>query len=380
MAVRDALVAMLAAFDDLPADSDLATELAELFYNWRVPDTGGSATVAQPTADVLRVPARPWTFVTSLNYSTALKVWRSRTADDGARWYFVSESGGTEVAGWMHADWLTYTSSTRPTASYFTPGLPATVTLQRGLTVNELGGDYDTRMEGDTDQNVFFLDASTDRIGIGTNAPQVKLHVSGTGRYGDNTNYVQFDATGHTTWAGTGRPWRDELGELLGKKRKGSRISEDLDEGTVLFADACQIADDWVITNVQLNHDKDLTASLYPHLHWFQASTNVPNWRLEYRWQVNGGTKVTAWSSSTWSSQAFTYTSGTLHQIAVFPAIAPPVGSTLSDIVQFRIERDTDNDSTQFAGADPLSGNASGLMFDCHFMINSPGSTDEYTK
>lgn len=48
-----------------------------------------------------------------------------------------------------------------------------------GVTINETGADRDTRIEGDTDQNLFFADASTDRVGIGTNTPTKKLDVSG---------------------------------------------------------------------------------------------------------------------------------------------------------------------------------------------------------
>lgn len=45
---------------------------------------------------------------------------------------------------------------------------------------NDAGADVDQRMEGDTDQNLFFLDASTDRIGIGTATPTAKLQVNGS--------------------------------------------------------------------------------------------------------------------------------------------------------------------------------------------------------
>jgi len=45
---------------------------------------------------------------------------------------------------------------------------------------NDAGADIDQRMEGDTDQNLFFLDASTDRIGIGTATPTAKMHVNGS--------------------------------------------------------------------------------------------------------------------------------------------------------------------------------------------------------
>lgn len=45
---------------------------------------------------------------------------------------------------------------------------------------NDAGADVDQRMEGDTDANLFFLDASTDRIGIGTATPTAKLHFNGS--------------------------------------------------------------------------------------------------------------------------------------------------------------------------------------------------------
>lgn len=197
---------------------------------------------------------------------------------------------------------------------------------------------------------------------------------------GSTTNYTKIDNAGHQTMVGNGRPWRDELGELLGKKRKGSRITEDLDEGALLFADTCAIADDWVIANVQLNHDKDLSASIYPHLHWHQASSNVPNWLLQYRWQVQGAAKTTAWTSAKYASHAATYSSGTLNQITKWAAIAPPSGAGLSDIVQFRLLRDCANDSELFGDKDPLTGNASAVMFDVHFRVNSIGSDSEYAK
>ncbi len=48
------------------------------------------------------------------------------------------------------------------------------------IIVNETGAAYDFRIEGDTDTNLLFADASTDRIGIGTSAPGAKLEVVGS--------------------------------------------------------------------------------------------------------------------------------------------------------------------------------------------------------
>ena len=49
------------------------------------------------------------------------------------------------------------------------------------LTVNEDGADVDFRVEGDTDANLLFIDASTDRVGIGTSSPSQLLHLKKTG-------------------------------------------------------------------------------------------------------------------------------------------------------------------------------------------------------
>lgn len=47
------------------------------------------------------------------------------------------------------------------------------------LVINEQGNDADTRIEGDTDANLVFVDASTDRVGIGTASPSRKLDIVG---------------------------------------------------------------------------------------------------------------------------------------------------------------------------------------------------------
>jgi hypothetical protein len=54
-----------------------------------------------------------------------------------------------------------------------------TCNLDTAVTINDSGADVDFRVEGDTDANLLFVDASTDRVGVGTNAPASKLHVDG---------------------------------------------------------------------------------------------------------------------------------------------------------------------------------------------------------
>ena len=67
-----------------------------------------------------------------------------------------------------------YTSGDSPSfASITGTGL----TVNGATVLNEAGADVDTRIEGDTDANLLFADASADCIGIGTNAPSTKLWI-----------------------------------------------------------------------------------------------------------------------------------------------------------------------------------------------------------
>ena len=210
-------------------------------------------------------------------------------------------------------------------------------------------------------------------------------------RLGDGgvTNYANFDATGHLTFEGTARPWRDELYDAVSLQQSGTGVSRNLTEGTVEFIatavyHATFSSADAMICNIQLNHDKDITSSIYPHIHWFQEKNYAPNFLLAYRWQINGGIKTTAWTLLKCNTLAFTYVSGSLNQISYSAPISAPSNAGISDILQFRIFRDTTNASTLFTGTCPYNtgGNATvGVTaFDIHFMIDSLGSTDEYVK
>jgi hypothetical protein len=86
------------------------------------------------------------------------------------------------------------------------------------VVINEAGADVDFRVEGDTDSNLLFVDASTDRVGVGTNAPTQKLDVDRgatngvVARFGrssgqfayiyadTNSVYLSSDSSGNTSW------------------------------------------------------------------------------------------------------------------------------------------------------------------------------------
>jgi hypothetical protein len=52
------------------------------------------------------------------------------------------------------------------------------------IVFNETGANQDFRVEGDTDADLLFVDASADRVGISTNAPDASLTVDGIASFG----------------------------------------------------------------------------------------------------------------------------------------------------------------------------------------------------
>jgi len=100
-------------------------------------------------------------------------------------------------------------------------GISTNVSIDGGTFVfNESGADLDARFEGDNDQNLLFIDASTDRIGIGTATPGFSLDLGSqtdalalpagsTGdRVGGTAGVIRFNTT-TGTYEGTsdGSTW-----------------------------------------------------------------------------------------------------------------------------------------------------------------------------
>ena len=57
--------------------------------------------------------------------------------------------------------------------------LTGALTVNNATVLNEGSGDFDTRIESDGNANMVFVDASTDRVGIGTSSPSKTLDVNG---------------------------------------------------------------------------------------------------------------------------------------------------------------------------------------------------------
>lgn len=171
--------------------------------------------------------------------------------------------------------------------------------------------------------------------------------------------------------------------QLIGQKLESpsSHIEYYHAEGSVGFDASCSLSD-YVTMSIQMSHKWKIGSVILPHLHWWQGQTAMPNWLLQYRWQINGQLKETSWTYLPWYSNTFTWTTGTLNQITKFSqsgVVVPPT-AYLSDVFQVRLLRDITNASLQFLDTDKVAGIVYPYSFDLHFEMDSLGSTLEYTK
>lgn len=74
--------------------------------------------------------------------------------------------------------------------------LSAPLTVNSSAVFNEGSADSDFRVESDGNANMVFVDASTDRVGIGTNAPTRTLEVNGTVGVSSNVTANSFIKSG----------------------------------------------------------------------------------------------------------------------------------------------------------------------------------------
>jgi len=96
---------------------------------------------------------------------------------------------------------LTSTGDTTLAANNFTIDATTNITLTRGTVINEDGADSDTRIESDNQANMFFVDASADKIGVMTNAPTEAVDINSDAI---RIRTAQTPASGNNTAVGWG--------------------------------------------------------------------------------------------------------------------------------------------------------------------------------
>ena len=120
-------------------------------------------------------------------------------------------AGNKQAYGLIHASILSPTSTAEQGQLHFETATAGVLTEKMiigttNLVINEIGAVYNVRIEGDTDANLFYTDATNDRVGIGIVAPTEKLDVVGKIKVSDNivigTSGKGIDFSANTQAAG----------------------------------------------------------------------------------------------------------------------------------------------------------------------------------
>lgn len=126
------------------------------------------------------------------NLSWAVSVLPTQTGNSGkflvtdgtnASWdSVVNEAGLSTVDFRVEGDTdvnLLFTDASADNVGIGTNAPGAKLDVRGSVIINEAAGNNDVRIEGQSDANLLFTDASADRVGIGNNAPTAKLDVTG---------------------------------------------------------------------------------------------------------------------------------------------------------------------------------------------------------
>jgi hypothetical protein len=102
-------------------------------------------------------------------------------------------AGNKQAYGLIHASILSPTSTAEQGQLHFETATAGALTEKMiigttNLVINEIGAVFNVRIEGDTDANLFYTDATNSRIGIGTITPTAKLEVAGKTIVGSTSN------------------------------------------------------------------------------------------------------------------------------------------------------------------------------------------------
>ncbi len=198
-------------------------------------------------------------------------------------------------------------------------------------------------------------------------------------KFWDDVNYTEFEDNWTLVQYWEATTFEDLQSNILSLKVAWTGITENSSHNTVDFATNANLSD-WVYGNIQMPHSWKIGSTIYPHIHWEQIRSWIPNWLVQYRRQKNWWAKTTTWTNYVLDTNAYTYTSWELNQITHNDWLVPPTGAWLSDVVEFRLYRDTANASWLFAWADPHTETARVTFFDVHFERDTLWSNEEYIK
>ena len=185
-------------------------------------------------------------------------------------------------------------------------------------------------------------------------------------------NYLEVEGDGTKILHGNATTWTDFSVPLTRDKQgQSSKPDYDFTNLGLLFPqnDTAEI----VYLVLQMDHRKKMDSDIFFHIHYIQAHVTKPTYKIDYKFYKNGAAVPGSWttlSTADGSKGIFTYSSGSILQIATFPVITPPLDETVSANLDIKFFRD-DND---------LAGDSLAKYIDFHYEIDSDGSRQEFVK
>jgi hypothetical protein len=209
-------------------------------------------------------------------------------------------------------------------------------------------------------------------------------------KWGDATNYTEFEADGTLEMHGDATTWNDLRIEPTARTTGANAPSFEVyltngsgSRGVWLYSfdDAASNAEKEIFFSVQLDHAWAGTA-IAIHVHWIgnvADTTAEPRWGMEYTWANIGS--VFANTAIVYANTKYPVDANVVafqHYLSQFAAIAPSASQNgISSVIMGRLFRNSsDAGDTYNAG-----GNKCGLLYiDVHYEINTLGSRTELTK
>jgi hypothetical protein len=130
-------------------------------------------------------------------------------------------AGNKQAYGLIHASIISPTSTAEQGQLHFETATAGALTEKMiigttNLVINEIGAVFNVRIEGDTDANLFYTDATNSRIGVGLINPAEKLDVVGNIKLSGNVIPASGFGIDFSATAGTG------TSELLADYEEGT--------------------------------------------------------------------------------------------------------------------------------------------------------------
>lgn len=130
-------------------------------------------------------------------------------------------AGNKQAYGLIHASILSPATTAEQGQIHFETATAGVLTEKMiigttNLVINEIGAVFNVRIEGDTDANLFYTDATNSRVGVGTVSPAEKLDVAGNIKLSGNVVIANGQGIDFAATPGTG------TSELLNDYEEGT--------------------------------------------------------------------------------------------------------------------------------------------------------------